>query len=296
METRDFEYVLAVNRHGGIGRAAEALGITQPALSKAIQRVEAQIGLPLFERTSTGMSPSLAGELFIKRATRIQLEYDDVLKEMQGLKTGEQGLLRLGFSPSIPTGLIVGACRQIIKERPIARLRISRKFARDLINMLHEGSLDLAIVPLPENRIADFRVWELFSDRLAIMADETHPLHHRQNLSLSDLADQEWLLPGSQFNLRQQVELAFKQKGLQPPALRIEIDFGGTLLFDLIRGTRMLAVGGAESSGNILGFRPLDLRQDELNLRRMVGIMARSGAYFSPLAERMIALLEEHVT
>jgi DNA-binding transcriptional LysR family regulator len=296
VETRDLEYVLAVHMHGGIGRAAEVLGLTQPALSKAIQRVEALIGLPLFERTATGMTATHAGSLFIGRARRIQLEYEDVLKEMQGLKTGEQGVLRIGYSPSIPAGLIVAACRQIIKERPVARLRISRKFGRDLIEMLREGSLDLAIVPLPDNAATAFRVWELFSDRLAIMADETHPLHQRRNLSLSDLADQEWLLPGSQFNMRQQVEYAFRQKGLPPPALRIEIDFGGALLFDLIRGTRMLAIGGTEAGGNIPGFRPLDLRQDELNLRRMVGIIARTGAYLSPLAERMIVLLEEHVS
>ncbi len=295
METRDLEYVLAVHLHGGIGRAAEVLGLTQPALSKAIQRVEALIGVPLFERTATGMTPTHAGALFIQRAKRIHLEYEDVLKEMQGLKTGEQGVLRIGYSPSIPTGLIIGACRQIIKERPVARLRISGKFARDLIDMLNDGNLDLVIVPLPENRLADFRVWELFSDRLAVMADDSHPLHQRRNLGLSDLADQEWLLPSSQFNIRQQVEYAFRLKGLPPPALRIEIDFGGTFLFNLIRGTRMLAIGGAEASGAILGFRPLDLRQDELNLRRMVGIMARRGAYLSPLAERMIVLLEQHV-
>ncbi len=55
METRDLDYVLAVGTHGGIGRAADALGMTQPALTKAIQRVEAQLGVSLFERTALGM-------------------------------------------------------------------------------------------------------------------------------------------------------------------------------------------------------------------------------------------------
>lgn len=71
METRDLEYVLAVEAHGGIGRAAEALDMTQPALTKAVQRVEAQLGVPLFERTTLGMRVTQAGAVFLERARRI---------------------------------------------------------------------------------------------------------------------------------------------------------------------------------------------------------------------------------
>ena len=295
METRDIEYVLAVNTYGSIGRAAEVLGLSQPALSKAIQRIEALTRLPLFERTSLGMTPTQAGLIFAGRAKRIRLEYEDAMKEMRALKSGEQGILRIGYTPSIPTGPIVSASRQLMRERPVAQLRVSRRFARELVDMVTEGSLDLAIVPLPETHLADFHVWKLFSDRLAVMADESHPLHRCRNLTLNDMVNQEWLLPGSQFTLRRQIEDAFCQKGLRQPTLRIEVDFGGIFLFDLIRESRVLSVAGAESSGAIHGFRPLDLRQDELDLRRNVGIIARAGAYLSPLAERMTALLEEHV-
>ena len=120
METRDLDYVLAVGTHGGIGRAAEALGMTQPALTKAIQRVEAQLGVPLFERSALGMRVTQAGTVFLERARRIRLEYEDALKEMRGIQTGEQGLLRLGYSPSMPNALVLGACRQLIRERTCA--------------------------------------------------------------------------------------------------------------------------------------------------------------------------------
>ena len=71
METRDLGYVLAVEEHGGVGKAAEALGMSQPALTKAIQRVEAQAGLVLFQRTANGVAPTQAGSLFLARARRI---------------------------------------------------------------------------------------------------------------------------------------------------------------------------------------------------------------------------------
>ncbi|HBO80045.1 MAG TPA: LysR family transcriptional regulator, partial [Cupriavidus sp.] len=133
METRDLEYVLAVEAHGGIGRAAEALDMTQPALTKAVQRVEAQLGVPLFERTTLGMRVTQAGAVFLERARRIRLEYEDAIKEMRGIQTGEQGMLRLGYSPSMPNALVLGACRQLIRERPVARLRLTMRVARELM-------------------------------------------------------------------------------------------------------------------------------------------------------------------
>jgi DNA-binding transcriptional LysR family regulator len=87
--------------HGGIGRAAEALDMTQPALTKAVQRVEAQLGVPLFERTTLGMRVTQAGRSFWN-GRRIRLEYEDAIKEMRGIQTGEQGMLRLGYSLRCP--------------------------------------------------------------------------------------------------------------------------------------------------------------------------------------------------
>jgi DNA-binding transcriptional LysR family regulator len=292
METRDMTYVLAVDEHRGIGRAAEALGLTQPALSKAIQRVENALGVPLFDRGPTGMSATLAGQAFIRRATRIRLEYEDALKEVQGIRSGEHGLLRIGSSPSVPPDLIVTAGRRLLRERPVARLRLSRRFAGDLIEMVAAGQLDLAVVPLPESDLSTFQVRKLFDDRLRIVADESHPLRRRRRLPLRALSDQQWLLPGGQFAIRQQIELAFRAQGLAPPLPRVEVDFGGVLTFDLIRGFGMITVVGAETGGPMGGFAPLDVDPAQLDLRREVGVVMRAGAYVSPLAERMIALLE----
>ena len=285
-------YLLAVQEHGGIGRAAEALGMIQPALSKAIQRVESHLGLPLFERGPGGMRATHAGRVFIQRAKRIQLEFDDAMKEMRGLRSGEHGLLRIGSSPSVSADLIVRAGRQLLRERPVARLHLSRRFARDLLEMVSDGALDLAVMPLPEADIAHLDVRELFDDRLAVVADADHPLQQRRRMGLAALVDQEWLLPAAPFAIRRQIERAFQTRDLPPPVLRVEVDFGGPLAFDLIRGSGMLTVAGAESGDATHGFKALDIAQDELDLRRTVGIVTRAGAYVSPLTERMITLLE----
>ncbi|MEC3769501.1 MULTISPECIES: LysR family transcriptional regulator [Cupriavidus] len=295
METRDIEYILAVAAHGGIGRAAEALGISQPALTKAVQRVEAQAGLPLFERTANGIAATYAGTRFLERARRIQLEYQDGIKEMLGIRTGEQGILRVGYSPSIPGDVILGACQQLVRERPVARLRLRRRLARDLLDLLAAGELDMAVAPTPSGALADtFAVQPLFDDRLVVVADQGHALLRRRKLRLADLADQEWLLPERHITLRQQVDAAFRQRGLPEPQPRIEIDFGSSSLFALMQGTQMLSIANAGGEAMQRGLRELPLGVEELDLRRRIGVVTRAGAYLSPLAQRLTVLLREH--
>jgi DNA-binding transcriptional LysR family regulator len=295
METRDLDYLLAVEKHGGIGKAAEALGMSQPALTKAIQRVEAQAGLALFERTANGVAPTQAGALFMARARRIALEYEDALKEMHAIRSGEQGVLRIGYSPTVPDALVLGACRQLLKERPAARLRLRRRLARDLVDLLVAGELDLIVAPEPNRDAGELSFVELFRDTLSVLADDAHPLHSKRDLRLADLADQEWLLPGPTIPLRQQVDAAFEKHGLAAPKLRVETDFGSTSLLHLLRGTVMLCIAGSESFGTLDGLRALNLDTNELDLRRHVGAIFRTGAYLSPLAQRTVALLQERI-
>ena len=293
METRDLDYLLAVEEHGGIGKAAEALGMSQPALTKAIQRVEAQTGLALFQRTANGVAPTQAGSLFLARARRIALEYEDALKEMHAIRSGEQGMLSLGYSPTVPAALVLGACRQLLKERPAARLRLRRRLARDLVDLLVAGELDLIVAPEPKPDANELSFVELFRDSLSVLADDAHPLHLKRNLRLADLADQEWLLPGPTILVRQQVDAAFARQGLDLPKLRVETDFGSTSLLHLLRGTAMLCVAGTESFDALEGLRALNLDLSELDLRRHIGVVFRKEAYLSPLAQRAMALLQE---
>ncbi len=296
METRDLDYLLAVEEHGGIGKAAEALGMSQPALTKAIQRVEAQTGLALFQRTANGAAPTQAGSLFLARARRIALEYEDALKEMHAIRSGEQGMLSLGYSPTVPAALVLGACRQLLKERPAARLRLRRRLARDLVDLLVAGELDLIVAPEPKLDANELSFVELFRDSLSVLADDAHPLHLKRNLRLADLADQEWLLPGPTILVRQQVDAAFARQGLDLPKLRVETDFGSTSLLHLLRGTAMLCVAGTESFDALEGLRALNLDPSELDLRRHIGVVFRKEAYLSPLAQRAMALLQEWTT
>ncbi|WP_107311460.1 LysR family transcriptional regulator [Burkholderia metallica] len=292
MDTRDLEYLLAVERHGSIGKAADALGLSQPALTKAVQRLEALVGVTLFERTANGMTPTPAGARFVARAQRIALEFDDAMQEMRAIRGGEQGVVRIGYSPTVPNAVVLGACRQLIRERPAARLRLRCRLARELLDLLAAGELDLVVAPEPQQD-EWLETIALFDDRLTVLADAAHPLQRTRGLTLADLADQEWLLPEATIPVRQRIDDAFRARGLPAPRLRVETDFGNTSLLQLLRGTPLLCIGGADALDQVSGLRALDLRAGELKLDRRIGAMHRAGAYVPPLAQRMIALLRD---
>ncbi|KML58814.1 LysR family transcriptional regulator [Burkholderia contaminans] len=295
MDTRDLEYLLAVERHGSIGKAADALGLSQPALTKAMQRLETQVGVTLFERTASGMTPTPAGARFVARAQRIALEFDDAMQEMRAIRGGEQGVVRIGYSPTVPTALVLGACRQLIGERPAAKLRLRCRLARELLDLLAAGELDLVVAPAPTQPDATLARVELFSDRLSVLADEAHPLQRKRGLTLADLVDQEWLLPETTLPVRRQIDDAFRARGLAGPRLRVETDFGSTSLLHLLRGTPLLCVGGTEALDQLNGLRALDLLPGELDLGRRIAAMHRAGAYLPPLVQRIVALLQARV-
>ncbi|MCY1230077.1 pca operon transcription factor PcaQ [compost metagenome] len=153
----------------------------------------------------------------------------------------------------------------------------------------------MAVAPAPlAASSAGLAVQPLFADRLVVVADEGHALLQRRKLRLADLADQEWLLPEGHITLRQQVDAAFRQRGLPEPQPRIEIDFGSSSLFALMQGTQMLSIANEGGDAMQQGLRVLPLGVEELDLRRNIGVISREGAYLSPLAQRLTVLLREH--
>ncbi len=291
MEVRDLDYLLAVAERGSVLRAAEQLGMTQPAVTKAVARLERELGMPLFERDPRGMVPTLAGAALIARARKIRLEYDDAMRELGEMRAGTIGLVRFGFSPTIEASLIFGACSQLVRERPAARFHLRERLGGELLEALLGGEVDLVVSRIPDVEIDRLSSIPLYTDRLMVAADAGHPLAGRRNLSLQELAQEEWVLPPRRILLRQQLEAAFRAQGLPPPLLRVESDSNRQAMLELVRGSRWLSLCGEVTLRQLTYLRPLDISDETLDLNRRIGILHRSGAYLAPVVCRLIEIL-----
>lgn len=129
----------------------------------------------------------------------------------------------------------------------------------------------------------------LYEASLQVLADRGHPLHKRGELTLSDLVDEEWILPPSTSQLYQEVFRAFRAQGLDGPRVRVSSETGRASILQLVQGTRLLCPGHA-GIGGALRLLPLAMSARELALRRTIGVHFRKDAYISPLAHRLTEL------
>jgi len=146
---KHMRYFEALSRHGHFGRAAEACGISQPALSLQIKELEALLGAPLIERSARQVRLSSLGEALAERVTEILRavdELDDLARVSRGPLTGR---LRVGVIPTIAPYFLPGFIKQLDALFPELDIRPREAVTQRLIRDLGEGRLDIAIVALP---------------------------------------------------------------------------------------------------------------------------------------------------
>lgn len=187
IELRHLRYFLAVGEELHFGRAAERAGVAQPALSQQIKRLEAEVGTPLFLRTTRAVELTAAGEALRPHALRALAEVEEGTRAAERASRGEIGHLTVGFIETAAGALIPAAVRRFRAERPDVALTL-RELAVDVqLQDLRSGKLDVGIVRPPIDS-EDLVVEAVAEDRLLAAVPATHPLAGRRRISATTLA------------------------------------------------------------------------------------------------------------
>lgn len=291
MRLDDLDYFLAVARHGQVRRAALELDVSQPAVTKGIQRLEGELGFPLFERSRRGMAITEPARTFHQRVVSLRSNLGEAVREAADQHLGELGLLRLGVSPLYAQRLFVPACLALRRERPAARVAVRMGLNASLTLALRRGDIDLSVSALPEALPEDLQAEELFSDDLCMVVRGSHPLLARRRLRLVDLSGAAWLLPGPEVAARRSVEARLAAAGLPPPHVAVEVNDTAAPLTDLLRRSDLVALMSAAALQGSGGRGMAALPFAEARLQRRIGILTRRGASLPPLALRFMELL-----
>ena len=167
LSLRDLEYVTAVARHLHFGRAAEACGVSQPALSAQVRKLERYLGFPLFERMPSGTRTTDAGAEFAARAAELVTAARDLLAVSTGAHM-QAGPFRLGAIPTLGPYLLPHAIRPIRAAMPELRLLFTEARTAELMLMLRDGELDAVLVCTPPSDPA-LEQHTLFTEPLLLM-------------------------------------------------------------------------------------------------------------------------------
>lgn len=289
----DIDYFLAVVRHGQVRRAALELGVSQPAVTKGIQRLERELGFPLFERSSRGMKLTGVAEHFHERTRSLRANLGDAIREASDLHLGALGVLRVGVSPLYVQNVFVPACLQLHRQRPAARLVVNINLNDVLLTALRRGDIDLSINALPARMPEDLQAVPLLADDLCLVVRPGHPLLARRRLRLADLAAAQWMLPGPGVAARRSIDAMFDRAGLPPPQVSVEVSNTAPQLTALLTHSDLIGVASESMLTRRAGQQLAVLPLPEARFARQIGVVTRRGAVLAPLAQRFLEVLLE---
>ena len=290
MELRDIEYFAVVAEHGNVRRASEALGLSPPALSKSLRRLEASMQAKLVERTPKGVALTPVGSALLAQVRRLRVTLQDIKREAKDLSQGRAGHLRIGVGATTVEDL-PDAYTALRREAPGVTVQIIVADNDVLVPALRNGELDLILNVIPESPYEGCVQEHLFSDEFVVCASADHRLARRKRVTIADLADEEWALSAPGVLNVQHVRRAFQARGLPGPRIAVEARPVHVRL-QICASTHLLSFNTRGTLQQVAPrFRLKVLPVDELKWRRPFGVIYRNEAYLSPAARRLIDLL-----
>jgi LysR family transcriptional regulator, nitrogen assimilation regulatory protein len=146
MDVRQLTAAVTVADVGSVTKAARMLHVVQPAVSRQIRLLEEELGVPLFDRTRTGMVPTPAGELLVQRARRALAELERARHELRPDRSGVQGLVSLGLLESVVDLVAERLVREVAERHPAIEIRLLTAYSGHLEGWLRDGDLDLSLL------------------------------------------------------------------------------------------------------------------------------------------------------
>lgn len=230
MNLKELTYIVTIADEGSISRAAEKLYMAQSSLSQFLQLYEAELGAPLFMRTSRGVRPTASGSVFIDHARQILLQYHRAQSELWDIEELNGGRIEFGISTFRGTYLLPKVMKLFHARYPKVHVEITEKDSTYLEDMILEGLLDMALIALPSLRIKNHLDF-LTRDEIFIVATRDHPvMQHvcqeesgRKWVSLADAARYEFILGSPQTILGAVARKEFERLKIEPIAQNTNI-------------------------------------------------------------------------
>jgi DNA-binding transcriptional LysR family regulator len=221
VELRQLRFVRAIARGGSFTGAAAAEGVAQPALSKHIQRLEAELGVTLFERSSRGATLTAEGTVVAGYAERMLGLLEDLQAELAERSALVRGRLRLCATETVMEYLLPAALAALHRRYPGLELSAEMLGTDDAVALLLDRQVDVAVVTLPLTH-PDLTVEPLFSEDIVLLVPAGDPLADRATVALGELAERELLLSMTGHGLRAVIDAACRRVGFTPrPALEL---------------------------------------------------------------------------
>lgn len=241
MKLHQIRYLVALAECGSVRAAARTLGVTQAAVTQGLRELEEAHRLPLFQRHSSGMVLTAAGQVLLRHAQLVTGQLEQAEAEIAALRDPQAHIrLSVAVTPWIAHSLLPPVLASFRAELPQVRLELFEGLSAVALPRLREGSIDLLIGRVPTGSAAqDLHATPLFRYEAAVVARTEHPLV--QARSLHELHDCDWLLNYTPSEESAIFEKLFLRHGIAVPTRRIHLVHSASLLLHLVAHSDMVS-------------------------------------------------------
>ncbi len=284
LELRDLIYFQRIATLGHVGKAAEQLHKTQPALTGSIRRLERTLNTRLFEKDGRNIQLTAAGKLLLQRSQSILASVQDVAEEIKELESGEKGQVKLGLVPTAAHHILLPIIHILTRDFPNIQLKTVIGQTDFLYEKLRERELDL-VIGLYGELDDNFECVPFYQDTMVVVANSSHDIF-KEDISLARLVNFKWILAPSSVMSRQWLDRAFDLHGFSKPEVQIETNLL-LMIPSVIMKTELLSfisrrnLESVDTSKKHLKEVPIA----ELSMDRFYNVISRREGYLSPAAK-----------
>jgi DNA-binding transcriptional LysR family regulator len=232
MELSQLRTLIQVAELGSLSKAADRMRIAQPALSRQVRMLEAELGVRLFARHGRGMVLTEQGREILKHATRVMAELEEIRAAASDSDTPLGGRIAIGFPPTVADIISVPLVAAFGKAHPRAELRLVAAYTGYLLDWLHRGEIDLAVLYDPHSA-RSLRSQPLLLENLFLIGPTETDFSIAHPIAFKELDGKRMLLPSTRHGLRTIVEHCATEAGIALD-VAVEADSYATLK-DLVR-------------------------------------------------------------
>lgn len=217
LDVRNAAILLECVRKGSLGRAAVALNMTQPAVSRSLKVLEDGLGVPLFERNTRGVVLTPYGEALLPYAELVISELGSAREVIQQMRGASRGVVRVGGVASVVEGVVMAAIREMRQAHPGIQFQVTEGLEDRLLDGLKAGEMDIAVSsePYVDDAIS-LAAPEVLYDLVAVHAGAHHPLAGTSEISLESIAVQDWALPPIESPVGREWLKRFQNQAIEP--------------------------------------------------------------------------------
>jgi DNA-binding transcriptional LysR family regulator len=215
MELRDIKSFIEVANHRSFTKAAEHSYLSQPSLSKAVKKLEEELHVKLFDRSTRRLLMTDAGRIVYRQGQQVLASLNELPTLLEELIDVAAGEIKVGIPPLIGTLFFPHIARTFHEQYPNVKLKLFEHGAKLIEQLVEESQIDVGLIVLPVDKSV-FNIYPFINDEFVLYINHTHPLAKRASVNLSELKDEKFIIFTKDFALHDYFINACKEAGFTP--------------------------------------------------------------------------------